>query len=135
MLLNQNEVLQRLVPENVRELQIQLQIPQLEERARELVPQHAHVHRQRPLFLLLAGEVVHRFVLLRVYVQQLSARVVVAHAVLAESDEAIVFERAQNLRGGLCEGLRVRDRELLDDVRAGVHLLIRRSRARRRRPC
>ena len=45
MLLDQSQLLQRLVSVYICEFQVQLQVAQLEERPGELVLQYAHVHR------------------------------------------------------------------------------------------
>ena len=96
MFFDQSQVGQRLIPVHVRELQVELKVPQLEEGARELMLQHSHIHRQTTIIFHLPGEVVHLLVLLSCHVEQLGALVEVADTVLTKSNEAVVCEGAQD---------------------------------------
>lgn len=124
MFFDQHQLLKWLVTVNVTELQVELQVPQLEELPREVVLEHSHVHRKTTYFFMLAREVIHLFVLLRSHVQQLRAIVVITDGVFTESNVPIVSQCAQDALSRLAKRLGIFDSELVDDVACCVDLLI-----------
>ena len=86
--------------------------------------EHSHVHRQASILLLLPSEVVHGFVLICAHVEELRARIEIAHAVFAKTNVTIVRECAKDALSWFIKCTCIVNSELLHYVTCGVDLLI-----------